>query len=538
MAIFRRLTLALAGCLALAACETRVQVDATAVVAARYSRVLVTVKAIWFNDSATAVPTDGNWQGFDLDDPITLNLVDLTDARLQTIAAKLKLPAGTYRQIRLFLASPDEDLYDSADDLDAEFNNEVTWIDEDGDEQTRPLQVLNPDQGVGMELELKVKESVSDITTMQLLFDAARDLTEFRYDDETGFLLNPTLEAFDPEEVGAIRGVVILTQLGLVGTARPDIQVTAEKLDEQLGRWVAVRSTHVSPNGSFVLYPLQLDEDEDTTEYDLVIHGPGIQTIVVRDAPVSEAAPDAAPLLAAVIAPERADSYEADIDEDAPVAQRGAKIGFYQTLPGEDEPHLVHTAAVDPVSGRFAEPVKLSRATKISYGTYGIDVLPRSGTPEEGASRYGVAALSPHYGNGALAGTTLRPASSASDTATFSVPAIDLPAASVPGTVQATITVQNPGRYDRGVLLVTREGALVATLSLNEVLDASPPSSFVDVTQVPAGTESATFDRGLYYLEAWTWDSDDPEDTFTRHAGEDAVDLRSGATAMGTIAID
>lgn len=541
MAIFRRLTLALAACLLLAACDTRVQVDATSVVGARYSRVLVTMKAVWFNESATAVPTDSTWQQFELDDPVTLDLVGLTDAKFAAIATKLKVPAGTYRQVRLFLASRDEDLYDSADDLDAEYNNEVTWFDEDDEERTVPLEVLNAGQGIGMELELKVKESISDVTPVQLLFDAARDLTEFRYSDETGFLLNPTLKAFDPDEVGTMRGVVILAQLGIgtgTGTGRPDIQVTAEKLDEDLGRWVAVGNAAVSRTGTFVLYPLPLDEDEDVTKYDLVVHGPGIQTIVIRDAPVSEAEPANAPLLTAVIAPERADSFEVDIGEDTPVAQRGAQIGFYQTLPGEDEPYLVHTAAVDPLSGRFAQPVLLSRASRISYGRYGVDVLPRSGTPEQGASRYAVAALSPHYGNGALADTTLRPASSASGTATFSVPAIGLPATAVAGTVQATLTVENPGRYDRGVLMVTHDGAVVAAMRLDALLVAPPPSVFLDVTQVPAGTDSATFERGLYYLEAWTWNSGDPEDTFTRHQGADAVDLRAIGTAMGTVAID
>jgi len=336
-----------------------------------------------------------------------------------------------------------------------------------------------------------------------------------------------------------MRGVVILAQLGLTGTGtgRPDIQVTAEKLDEELGRRVAIASAAVGRTGSFVLYPLPLDEDEDTTTYDLVIHGPGIQTIVIRDAPVSELAPTQAPLLAAVIAPERADSYEVDIDESDPVLQRGAQIGFYQTLPGDDEPYLVRTAAVDPLSGRFAQPVQLSRATKISYGTYGVDLLPRTGTPEEGASRYGVAALSPHYGNGALAATTLRPASSAADTAIFSVPVIGLPAAAVPGTIQASLTIENAGRYDRGVLVVSREGAVVTAVSLDGDLQASPPTAFVDVLQVPAGTGSATYDPGLYYLEAWTWDSDDPEDTFTRHAGTDSVDLRAAASATASLTI-
>jgi hypothetical protein len=538
MAIFKRLTFALAACLLLAACETRVQVDATSVVAARYTRVLVTVKAIWFNESATAVPADETWQKFDLDDTVTLDLVGLTDGTVETIARQLKVPVGTYRQIRMFLASRDEDLHDSADDLDADYNNEVSWFDEEGDEQTRPLEVLNADQGIGIELELKVKESISAVTTVQVLFDAARDLTEFRYSDETGFLLNPTLQAFDPTEVGAMRGVVILTQLGLAGTDRPDIQVTAQRLDEDLNRWVVVGNAAVSRTGSFVLYPLPLDEEEDITKYDLVIHGPGIQTIVIRDAPVSEDAPGSATLLAALIAPVPADSFEADIDENNPVVQRGARIGFYQTLPGEDEPHLVHTAAVDPLSGRFAEPVKLSRASTIAYATYGVDLQPRSGTPEEGASRYAVAALSPHYGNGALAETTLRPASSAADTAQFSVPAIGLPAAAVPGTIQTTLTIDNPGRYDRGVLMVTQDGAVVAAVSLDDVLVAPPPLRFVDVTPVPAGTTSANFDRGLYYLEAWTWDSGDPEDTFTRHAGAAAVDLRASATATGSVTID
>jgi hypothetical protein len=49
---------------------------------------------------------------------------------------------------------------------------------------------------------------------------------------------------------------------------------------------------------------------------------------------------------------------------------------------------------------------------------------------------------------------------------------------------------------------------------------------------------SAALERAVYYLEAWTWDSDDPKDTFTRHAGTGGVDLRAIATASGTETID
>ncbi len=117
---------------------------------------------------------------------------------------------------------------------------------------------------------------------------------------------------------------------------------------------------------------------------------------------------------------------------------RGARIGFYQTLPGEDEPYLIEVAAVDPLRGRFARAVALTRATSISYGTYGPSFTLRSGTPDEGEARYAVAALSPYYGSGALADTLLRPATQASDTRLFSVPAIGMPVSAVPGTISTT----------------------------------------------------------------------------------------------------
>jgi hypothetical protein len=181
--------------------------------------------------------------------------------------------------------------------------------------------------------------------------------------------------------------------------------------------------------------------------------------------------------------------------------------------------------------------VELSRATTIAYGTYGAGFTLSSGPPEEGAARYAVAALSPHYGHGAFAATSLRPASPVTDTATFSVPAVGVPAPAEPGTISATVTVENAGRYDRGVLMATHEGALVTLVPLDELLQQLLGSTFIDVTQVPAGTGASTLDRGLYHLEAWTWNSADPGATFTRHAGTEAVDLRATVTAAGAVTI-
>ncbi len=293
--------IALATCLLLTACDPLVNVDATSNVPARYSSVLVTVKAIWFNESAVAVPADATWLKFPLKKTRTIDLVELTGGEMKRIARELDVPEGSYQQVRVILASRDEELLGSADDADARYNNEVTWFDEDDDEHTSPLEVLNADQGIGIEMKLKVKKGAlgNQFTTLQLLFDAARDLTEFRYSGETGFLLNPTPQGIRRGEGRDHAGhAQPVPDRHPHRHGRPDIEVTAQKLDEDLDRRVIVGSASVSRTGAFVLYPLPLDEDEDTTEYDLVIHGPGIQTIVIRDVPVSEAAPDSAAQLA------------------------------------------------------------------------------------------------------------------------------------------------------------------------------------------------------------------------------------------------
>jgi hypothetical protein len=59
----------------------------------------------------------------------------------------------------------------------------------------------------------------------------------------------------------------------------------------------------------------------------------------------------------------------------------------------------------------------------------------------------------------------------------------------------------------------------------------------VNVTGIPASSSSA-FDRGLYYLEAWAWNSADAKGTFTRQPVSTAVDLRSVLTANATVTIN
>src|SRR5512143_781875 len=71
-----------------------------------YDHVWVTVKAISFHTDPNAVwsSTDATWQTTTLPAPVTLDLANLTNGALNQVFAGMKLPAGTYRQIRIFLA--------------------------------------------------------------------------------------------------------------------------------------------------------------------------------------------------------------------------------------------------------------------------------------------------------------------------------------------------------------------------------------------------------------------------------------------------
>lgn len=540
-----RLLLAVAAALALSACDAIVEVNATASVPARYQRVLVTVEQVWFHEDADAPPEDGNWEKRRLDDAVTLDLVRLDGGAFAQLVDDIVVPSRTWRQVRLVLADTHGRLRDSAEQAGAEWNNEVSWYDEDGELATAPLEVLAPEQGIGMALELEVVEAVVSIgggsatNTVEIVFDAAHDLTELRYGRETRFLLNATLRAHAPDtqHAGAITGTLGLSQLVIdTPTGRPDVQVTAQRFDAALGRRLPVASAAVSRDGRFFLYPLALDEGERTTDYDLVIHGPGVQTVIIEEVPVRRGGPGNAVAVSLGLQP--ADAFKANVLAGSAVEPRGARVGFYQTPQGAGDPFLVAMATVDPLSGRFAEDIRLSRASTVLYGKWSPALNLRTVSTSEGQAGYAVAAYSPHYGVGGFAAETLRPARQALDTAFFTVPPISLPAApALPGLVSTTVTVERPGRYDHGALLVTRDGALVTMAPLEELLQQVAGSAFLEASPVPAGSEASPLSRGLYYLDAWTWHSSDEEDTFTRHRGAAAVDLRSSGAAESALLV-
>ncbi len=379
-------------------------------------------------------------------------------------------------------------------------------------------------------------DAAAATVTTTVLFDATHDLTMFRFADRPGFLLNPSLSAYDADAAGYIVGQLDVSAIAPnPGTGRPDAEVAAETLNGDSTRRVEVASAPVRADGTFTLYPLPVPTgtNDAATTYDLVIHGPAITTTVVRAVPVTKGAPDASSTAAfGTVTLLAADTYRANLAAGSEVAPRGARVQFYQTLPDDAAPFVIAERAVDPLTGRLAADEPLSAAPDVVYGTFGASFSLAAAAPTEGAARYSLAASAPLYGSGELSPATIAPPA-AGATAAFTVPAIPVPPDAAPGTIAASVAAA-PGKYDDGALLVTHDGAIVAAAPLSAVLSDSQASTVVSVANLPAGGSSG-YDRGLYYLEAWAWSSANPASSFTRQPVSGAVDLRAVNTASVTV---
>ncbi len=154
---FRLAPLALAAaCAALGACSSRTNVSAIGNTPATYSHVYITAQAVWFNNSATAGPDDGGWAKFPLSTPVTVDLVADSGGNFANMFTDLKVTPGSYSQIRLIPVDASTPLTISAQTLGATYNMEADYIDSSGNTQQLPLEVLNPDKGVGIQTSLTV----------------------------------------------------------------------------------------------------------------------------------------------------------------------------------------------------------------------------------------------------------------------------------------------------------------------------------------------------------------------------------------------
>jgi hypothetical protein len=584
-------------CCAVAGCSTRTDVSVTGNTPAQYSHVWITAQEVWFNTSAIAGPDDGGWVRFPLSTPVTIDLVTESGGNLGSLVTGLKLAPGTYSQVRLIPVDAAAALTSSAHTAGALHNAEADYVDSAGTTHQLPLELLNPDKGIGIQGTLKVpvgnvgaalartsttttgttltaptsntttptttpttpttSPTTTTTTSFAITFDGARDLTPFTYAAATtpnGILLSSHASAFDLSEVGGIQGQLTFTNLtGISTTASlPAIEVSAQSLSADGTRHVVVNRTPVHADGSFLLYPLATSSSTPA-DYDLVIHGAGIATIIIKTVQVTlasrastatttttgTAAANATtinPVSVGTLIPRAATAYTATpAPASGATLPAGAQVAFYQTLATAGEvPYVIEASPIDPFNQVLASAQALSRGT-IDSGTYsasGASVTLVSAAPAEGAGRYLVAASAPSFTDGTLTITVSAPPVGTTTPVPVTVPALTLAPGVTSGSISASVTQATAGKYDHGELLVTHNGALVATTPVDAAL-AQGAGATITVNGLPSGTSA-----DLYYVAVRAWNSRDAPGTLQRQSYPTAIDLRGSATGVVQVTIN
>jgi hypothetical protein len=601
----------------LAGCSARTEVSLSGNTPAAYSHIYITAQAVWFNSNASAGPDDSGWQQFPLSTPITVDLVADQGGTLGTISSNVNLLAGTYSQIRLIPVDSSATLTASAQGLGALYNAEADYVDAAGTTQQLPLELLNPDKGIGIQATLKVPignlggaglggtgsttgalgttttgttttgttttgttttgttttgtgtigttttgtttttgSSTTTIASFTINMDGGRDLVPFTFASTptTGILLSSHASAYDLSQVGGISGTLTLTNLTGYSAVSglPDIQASAEILSADGTRHELVLSTPVNSDGTFLLYPLPTSSSTPAF-YDVVIHGGGIATIIIKNVeltlgttttaltaatvPTTDTstsvetvtAPSLSTVVIGTLIPRAATTYTANVATTAAnPLPAGALVAFYETLTASGEvPYVIESSPIDPFNQVLFTPQVLSAGT-VDSGTYvasGETVTVVSSAPVQGAGKYVVAGTAPNYADGALTPVVAPPASG-TNPVTVTVPGLSLGAGASAGSIVATVTPATAGKYNQGELLISHEGALVTSVPLSAVLAQGGNVS----ASAPAGTGSS-----YYYVSVRVWNSSNPSGTLSRQWYPSIVDLRSSTS--GSIAL-
>jgi hypothetical protein len=386
-------------------------------------------------------------------------------------------------------------------------------------------------------------------------FDGSRDLATFTYGGaqggvgaKNGVLLSAHPAAHDLASSGAISGTLTLTSLNTAtitnASNRLNIVATAETLSADGTHHVVVASAPVTTSGTFTLYPLASNSSTPTT-YDVVIHGPAIATMIIKSVPVTVTPPvitssnttgsstatttATTPVLLGTFIPRAAaTSFSANVTPTASATlPAGATVSFYQTLPASGEvPYVIEEAALDPFNFTLGSAEPLSGAATIDSGTYttsGATITLTSSTPTEGAGTYGVAASAPLFTDGSISSKVAPPAAGTTTAVRVTVPALTVASGASATSITASVAQATAGKYDQGQVIVTRDGAVIGTASLDSALTGR---GTVTINGLPGGN---SFSSALYDLSVRVWNSKDPAGTLRRQWYSSPVDLRSGS---------
>ena len=333
--------------------NAQVNLDVTDAPSTDFSHVYVTVTAVGFHLTDTAGFADyssgiqNGWQVTRWAAPVTVDLAALTNGQVLAdvtgtpLFASITLTPGTYKQIRLFLASTEDALTPSATAAGLSYNNEVQLVGDTTDQY--PLRVPCPVEGIRLIPEYPVVVTAGGSLNIVLDFNLNSDVVETNPNGSIEFVLKPRLGYFDMSSVGAATGTVVFSNLS---TTR--FVVKAEQNTGAAYRVVRRWTTVDKSSGVFNMYPLPVFGNATTASYDIVVRGLGVETAIVKGVTVhkgSTLASGAANL--GTINMVAGGQFTAQLAN--PMHPSGAWIDFYQTISGDTVPYNIRDCHTRPL---------------------------------------------------------------------------------------------------------------------------------------------------------------------------------------------
>ncbi len=476
-----------------------------------FDHVYVTVRDVWFHKSDVADPRASGWVKFPLTTPVTIDLLTLANGDMQSLWEDIKLPEGTYKQIRIFL----EPTYPSLTNPlpSGHYFNEVVI-----QSTAFPLYIPDADHGIKLVGAFAVKTDAT--LKLAIDFDAGDDIVELH--NGTDYVLKPRLKCFDLDHAGAIIGKLAT---GGTFTTAPHFVIKAERLDSDgthtyhvVRRWTVPRA-----DGSFILYPVSTLV---TSTWDVVVRGLNYKTVIIKGVPLTNGS---TPTTGATDLGTIQVSPVAATSQDYPVAgtisaPTGAWVQFYQTLAGSNEyPYEIRFRHFNPLWGGFTQTFMLNN-DQIQTGYYEtngkISTLTLT-TPVEGIGGYKAIASAILFDRSATV-----PVSSTTTTVEFNTP-LTVSSPYLANSVTGTIVLNNPmmnNMMDRGLLFAVNGGMIVNSIDVSSSMKMGGPYT---ITDLPGGTPAIPLYGAFYGIDAVGWSTSNPL-LYKAIAIPQIVDLRTG----------
>lgn len=338
------------------------KLDVTDAPAGDYAHVYVTVTGVAFHASTKAAFSGyssgmaAGWRVSRLAAPKTIDLARLANGTMfadlngnSSLFEGIVLPAGSYQQIRIFLASTEDAYVGTITGLT--YNNEVQL---NGDGAHYPLRVPSASEGIKVLPESPVVVAGGSNISLALDFNLNNDVIRLSPGGATEFMLKPRLGFFDMGRVGAITGTI-----GFANLSTSRLEVKAEQVQAGVQYRTVARMTSVDRStGRFNLYPLQVFGNNTTAMYDILIRGRNVKTAIVKGVKVHKNTTPANGVDLGTIAMQAGSEFTAQLG--SAMHPSGAWLNFYQTVSGDTVPYEVRYLHLDPYIGRLPKPVELS----------------------------------------------------------------------------------------------------------------------------------------------------------------------------------